>query len=110
VGDAGFEPATPFLQGINMGLPGVARCSRARLPKGISLLAVAARCRMLRRRWRQRGVRSATFGAPFPTPYSPLFAWVVVNCCQEPDRNYRPPHLKAVRCFILPILNVLQPG
>jgi hypothetical protein len=55
-------------------IPGVARCSRIRLFKGVSYLAVAECCRVLRRRWRQRGVKSATFGAPFPTPCSPLFA------------------------------------
>jgi hypothetical protein len=50
--------------------------------------------------WRQvRNLRT-----PFPTLCSPLFAWVVVNCCQEYDRNYRPSGAKAVRCFILPIL------
>src|SRR5215218_4060931 len=50
--------------------------------------------------WRQvRNLRT-----PFPTRYSPLFAWVVVNCCQEYDRNYRASLPKAVRCFILPIL------
>ena len=50
--------------------------------------------------WRQvRNLRT-----PLPTRYSPLFAWVVVNCCQENDRNYRPSLPKALRCFILPTL------
>jgi hypothetical protein len=38
-------------------LLGVARCSRIRLFKGVYCLAVAERCGVLRRRWRQRGVR-----------------------------------------------------
>ena len=37
--------------------PGVARRSRTRLCKEISCLTVAVRCGVLRRRWRQRGVK-----------------------------------------------------
>jgi hypothetical protein len=47
-----------------------------------------------------------------PIPYS-MFAVVrmgVANCCQEHDRNHRPPLPEAVRCSILPKLNVLQRG
>jgi hypothetical protein len=43
----------------------VARCSRIRLGKRISLLMVAARCRILCRRWRQRDVNLASWQVLF---------------------------------------------
>jgi hypothetical protein len=44
---------------------GAAQCNRTRLSKGISFLAVAKCCGVLRRRWRQRGVNSVGTALPF---------------------------------------------
>ncbi len=64
---------------------GVAQRSRIRLPKGISLLTVVARCWVLRGRWCQHGVRY------LETPYGdPQDAAVILQLTGEAIR-FRPP-------------------
>ena len=73
---------------------GVARCSRNRLDKGITLLSVAERCGMLRRRWRQHGVK---WRAAFPLLLQGVSGGSTAGCGSIFDLRSRATGAKAYR-------------